>query len=118
MVSMLDASHHGLVYRMTGENARSLQRSTTTLSSLDGTLSVNRIAESINNTTKKGRTNWNINNLTGTLEHHGTTGRMPGACREARRCSAASMGPFLSIGLPRASTTRPRRAGPTGKLTI
>jgi hypothetical protein len=68
MALMLDASHHGPVHGMTGENSRSLQRSTTTLSSLDGTLSVHRIAESVNNTTKKGRTNWNIDNLTGTLD--------------------------------------------------
>ena len=67
-VNGLNAGHHRLVHRATREDARSLQRSTTTLSSLDGTLAVNRIAESVNNAAEKLRTDRNIDNLAGTLD--------------------------------------------------
>jgi hypothetical protein len=43
---------------------------------------------------------------------------MAGALTEAQRHSAESMGPLPSMGLPRASTTRPKRAGPMGTSTI
>ncbi len=45
-------------------------------------------------------------------------GIMPGAFTSTKRRSVASIGPLPSIGLPRASTTRPRRPLPTGASTI
>ena len=43
---------------------------------------------------------------------------MPGALTSTRRFSVASIGPLPSIGLPRASTTRPSRPLPTGTSTM
>ncbi len=43
---------------------------------------------------------------------------MPGAFISTRRRSASSIGPLPSIGLPRASTTRPSRPLPIGTSTI
>ena len=45
-------------------------------------------------------------------------GMMPGAFTSTRRRSLASIGPLPSIGLPSASTTRPRSALPTGTSTM
>src|SRR3954452_21202892 len=45
-------------------------------------------------------------------------GMMPGALTSTRRCSLATIGPLPSIGLPRPSTTRPSRPGPTGTSTM
>jgi hypothetical protein len=41
-------------------------------------------------------------------------GKIPGALVEVRRRSLELMGPFPSMGFPRASRTRPRSSGPTG----
>src|SRR3954468_5449718 len=45
-------------------------------------------------------------------------GMMPGALTSTRRRSVVSIGPLPSIGLPSASTTRPRRAFPIGTSTM
>src|SRR5688572_8428217 len=45
-------------------------------------------------------------------------GMMPGALTSTRRRSAASIGPLPSIGLPRPSSSRPRRPLPTGTSTM
>jgi len=45
-------------------------------------------------------------------------GMMPGAFTSTRRRSVAWIGPLPSIGLPSASTTRPRRPLPTGTSTM
>src|SRR3954447_15495527 len=45
-------------------------------------------------------------------------GMMPGALTSTRRLSVDAIGPLPSIGLPRPSTTRPSRPGPTGTSTM
>ena len=45
-------------------------------------------------------------------------GIMPGALRPTRNLWLAPMGPAPSIGLPKASTTRPNSSLPTGTSTI
>jgi hypothetical protein len=45
-------------------------------------------------------------------------GMMPGAFTSATRVSVEAMGPLPSIGLPSASTTRPRSASPAGTDTM
>ncbi|KAL5336697.1 hypothetical protein BJX70DRAFT_266102 [Aspergillus crustosus] len=44
-------------------------------------------------------------------------GRIPGALSWARLLALVLRGPLPSMGLPRASTTRPRSSGPTGTST-
>uniref|UniRef100_A0A147BVL5 Putative conserved secreted protein n=1 Tax=Ixodes ricinus TaxID=34613 RepID=A0A147BVL5_IXORI len=45
-------------------------------------------------------------------------GMMPGALTPTRALPLHATGPLPSMGLPRASTTRPRSSGPTGTSTI
>jgi hypothetical protein len=59
-VNGLEASLHGLVDGMTGKNTGGLELSTALLGGLDGTLSVNGIAESIDNTSEEGHADWYI----------------------------------------------------------
>jgi len=67
-VDGFDASHHGLVDGTTGQDAGGLEGGTTTLRSVDGTLSVNGVSESVNDTSEQLRTDWDIDNLASTLD--------------------------------------------------
>jgi hypothetical protein len=67
-VDRFNISHHRLIHGATGENAGGLQRGTTTLSGLNGALSVDGIAKGIDDTTEKHRADRNVDNLTSALD--------------------------------------------------
>ena len=67
-VDGLDTGHHGLVDGTTGKNTGGLEGGTATERSVDGTLSVNGVTESVDDTTEKFRADRNIDNLAGTLD--------------------------------------------------
>ena len=67
-VDGLETSHHGLVDRATGQDTRSLEGSTATLGSLDRTLAVNGVTESINDTTEETGADRDIDNLASTFD--------------------------------------------------
>ena len=67
LMSLMPVSH-GLVNGTAGQDTGSLEGSTMTLRSVDGTLSVNRVSEGVNNTFKQLRTGWDIDNLADTLD--------------------------------------------------
>ena len=66
-VDGLDTSHHGLVDGTTGQDTGGLKGGATTFGSVNGSLSVNGVSKSIDNTAKQLWTDWDIDNLTGTL---------------------------------------------------
>jgi hypothetical protein len=59
-VDGLETSLHGLADGLTGENAGSLELGTALLGGLDGTLSVDGVAESVDYTSEKGLANWDV----------------------------------------------------------
>jgi hypothetical protein len=67
-VNRLETSLHGLVDRATGKNTGGLDLGTDLLSGLNGTLAINGITEGIDDTTKHGRTDGNVDNRTSTLD--------------------------------------------------
>lgn len=67
-VDGLVTSHHRLVDGATGENAGGLHLSTTALGGLDGTLAVNGVAESVDDTAEKGLSDGHIHNLASALD--------------------------------------------------
>jgi hypothetical protein len=67
-VDGLDTSHHGLVDRATGQDTRGLEGGMTTFGSIDRALSIDGISESVDDTPEQLRTNWDIDNLAGTLD--------------------------------------------------
>jgi hypothetical protein len=67
-VDGLETSLHGLVDRVTGKNTRGLELSTTLLSGLDRSFSIDRVSESIYDTAEKLNSDGNIDNLSGTLD--------------------------------------------------
>ena len=67
-VDGLDTGHHGLVDGTTGKNTGGLEGGTATERSVDGTLSVDGVTESVDDTTEKFRADRNIDNLAGTLD--------------------------------------------------
>ena len=67
-VDGLDTSHHRLVDGTTGQDTGGLEGGTTTLSRVDGTLSVDGVSERINDTSEQLRADWDVDNLAGTLD--------------------------------------------------
>jgi hypothetical protein len=59
-VDGLETSLHGLVDGVAGENTRSLELGTALLGGLDGTLSVDGVAESVDNASKKSLADGNV----------------------------------------------------------
>ena len=64
----LDTGHHGLVDGTTGQDTGGFKGGAATLGSVDGSLSVNGVSKSINDTPKQLWTDWDIDNLAGTLD--------------------------------------------------
>ena len=58
---------HGLVDGAAGKNTRGLNRGTAAFRRLDGTLAVDGVAEGVDDATQEGKTDKDIDNLTGTL---------------------------------------------------
>lgn len=67
-VNSLVTSHHGLVHGATGQNTRSLHLRAATLGGVERALAVNGVAESVNDTAKKGLADGDVDNLAGTLD--------------------------------------------------
>jgi hypothetical protein len=67
-INRLNTSHHGLVDRATGQDTRGLERRTATLAGLNGTLAVNRVTQSIYDTSEKTRADGDIDNLACTFD--------------------------------------------------
>jgi hypothetical protein len=67
-VDGLETSLDGLVDRLSGQNAGSLELSTASLLGGDGTLAVNGVAESVDDTAEHLRADGDIHNLAGTLD--------------------------------------------------
>jgi len=67
-VDGLETSLHGLVDGLTRQDTGGLELSTALLSSLDGALAVDGVAESVDDTAEKLRADRDINNFTGTLD--------------------------------------------------
>ena len=66
-VDGLETGHHGLVDGTAGQDTRSLEGGTAALGSLDGALAVNRVAESVDDTTEETRADRDIDDLAGTF---------------------------------------------------
>jgi hypothetical protein len=67
-VDRLESSQHGLGDGGTGKNTGSLDLSTTTFGGLDGTLSVDGVTESVDDTSEHLRSDGNVDNVSGTLD--------------------------------------------------
>jgi hypothetical protein len=64
----LETSLYGLVDGVSRKNTWGLKLGTTLLGSLDGSLAINGVSKSINDTTEHFNSDWNIDNLSGTLD--------------------------------------------------
>ena len=67
-VDRLESSQHGLGNGLSGKNSGSLDLRSSSLSSLDGTFSIDGVSESVNDSTKHSGSNWNIDNVSGSLD--------------------------------------------------
>jgi len=67
-VNALDTGQHGLTDGLTGENTGGLDLSTAALRGGNGTLSIDGVTESIDDTAQKSLTDGEIDNVTGTLD--------------------------------------------------
>jgi hypothetical protein len=67
-VDGLETSLYGLVDGLAGQDTGGLELSTAALSSLEGTLSVDGVTESVNDTSEEGLADGNVDNLSGTLD--------------------------------------------------
>merc|ERR1719270_1945164 len=67
-VDSLDTSLHGLLDRLSGDNTRGLQTNSVSLLAGDGTLTINGVTQSVNNTSKDLHTNWNVDDGSGSLD--------------------------------------------------
>jgi len=67
-VDRLKTSLHGLVDRATGKNTGGLDLSTDLLGGLNGSLAIDGVTEGIDDTTKHGRADGNVDNGTSTLD--------------------------------------------------
>ena len=67
-VDGLETGQHGLVDRAAGENTGSLNGGTAAFRRLDRTLTVDGIAEGVDNTTQEGGADGDVDNLAGTLD--------------------------------------------------
>lgn len=65
----LDTSLHGLAHRNTWDDAGGLDADTETILGVDGTLAINGITQSIDNTAEQLITDWYVDNGTGTLDN-------------------------------------------------
>src|SRR5690606_310353 len=66
-VDCLDACGHRLMHRLAGDDAGSLDVNATAFRSIDRTLAIDRVTKTVNDTTKKLRTDWHVNDGTRTL---------------------------------------------------
>ena len=67
-VDRLETSLYGLVDGTAGQDTGGLELGTAALSGLEGTLSIDGVTESINDTSEKSLANGNVDNLSGTLD--------------------------------------------------
>ena len=67
-IDALEAGLHGLVDRLTRDNARSLELNTRALVALDGTEAIDGVAERVNNTAEHAIADRDIDNGTGSLD--------------------------------------------------
>ena len=67
-VDGLETSLDGLADGLTGQNTGGLELSTAALSGLEGTLSIDGVTESVNDTSEKSLADGNVDNLSGTLD--------------------------------------------------
>jgi hypothetical protein len=67
-VDGLETSLYGLFDGLAGQNTGGLELSTAALSGLEGTLSIDGVTESVNDTSEKSLADRNVDNLSGTLD--------------------------------------------------
>jgi hypothetical protein len=67
-VDRLETSLYGLVDGLAGQDTGGLELSTATLGGLEGTLSIDGVTESVNDTSEKSLADGNVDNLSGTLD--------------------------------------------------
>jgi hypothetical protein len=67
-VDGLETSLYGLFDGLAGQNTGGLELSTAALSGLEGTLSIDGVTESVNDTSEKSLADGNVDNLSGTLD--------------------------------------------------
>jgi hypothetical protein len=67
-VDGLETSLYGLLDGLAGQDTGGLELSTAALSGLEGTLSVDGVTESVNDTSEKSLADGNVDNLSGTLD--------------------------------------------------
>jgi hypothetical protein len=67
-VDGLETGLYGLVDGAAGQNTGGLELSTAALSGLEGTLSIDGVTESVNDTSEKSLADGNVDNLSGTLD--------------------------------------------------
>jgi hypothetical protein len=67
-IDTLETSLHRLVDRLPGDNTGSLKLNSLTFGGIDGTLSINRVTEGIDDSSEKGFTDWDIDNSSSSLD--------------------------------------------------